>query len=154
MKKYFFVILLFALAAFSCSKDVPPDEQVRQYIGDIENHFEQRQATALKKYIAEEYRDGYGNTRKELLRFAAGYILHRPVIHVQTKIDEILIHESEATAEVKVNVAITSEPLAEGDIRQLQGEFHRFHITLHKNNNWQLHSLQWQNISIDEYLEP
>ncbi len=138
----------------SCNTSVSPEDRIKEYVGAVENHFEKRQASGLKKYISEGYRDDYGYTKKDLLRFAAGYILRRPIIHITSKAEEILILKDTKTAHVKIDVAVSSKPLTGTDIRLIQSEFHRFHLTLQRNKKWQLSSLQWQNITIDEYLAP
>jgi len=129
-----------------------PEEEIQEYIASVENQFENRQAGKLKKYISEEYLDDYGYTKKDVIRFAAGYILRRPIIHINTKITELEIFEDTNKALVQVDVAVSNKPLKENDIRLLQGEFHRLLIHLEKTKEWQLRSLKWQKAAVDEYL--
>ena len=153
MLRKLILILLFSVTLSSCNSNMSPEEEIKEYLTRVENHFEDRQATKLKKYISEEYLDDYGNTKSDVIRFAAGYILRRPTIYISSNIKEMIISENNNKARVKIDVAVSTTPLDNNDIRLTQGEFHRFIITLERTKGWQLHSLQWQKTTIDEYLD-
>jgi hypothetical protein len=151
MKKCKLAVLLF-IVTVSCSSSISPEEEITEYIYSIEEHFESRHAGKLKDFISEEYLDDYGYTKKEIIRFAAGYILRRPSIHIQTKIRDIVYSESTSKAQVELQVAVSTEPLDDKDIRLAQGEFHNFIIHLERKKKWQLLSLRWQKATVDDYI--
>lgn len=153
MLKKLLLIPLFAILVSSCHSEISPEDEIREYVASIEKHFENRQAGKLKGYISEEYFDDYGYTKKDVIRFAAGYVLRRPTIHIRTKISELVIFENNNKAQFKVDVAVSKKPLDDYDIRLLQGEFHRFLIQLEKTKEWQLLSLRWQKVTVDDYLD-
>ncbi len=152
MPKKFLLILLFAISMASCNSQMTPEEEIREYISSVGKHFTNRQARKLKQYISEIYHDNFGNTQKDILHFAAGYIFRHPSIHIESKITELVILADNNKAQVKMDVAVSKEPFDDNDIRLLQGEFHRFLLHLEKSKGWQLRSLQWQKITIDDYL--
>lgn len=145
-------LILISIVTVSCSSTISPDEEIKEYIHSIEKHFENRRAGKLKNLISKEYLDDYGYTKKDIIRFAAGYILRRPTIHVQTEIKELFFFEDTSKAQVAVRVAVTTEPLDKNDIRLVQGEFHNFLIHLERKKEWQLVSLRWQKATADEFL--
>lgn len=146
----FLLILLFSV--ISCTSQISPEEEIEEYIASVEKRFEDRHATKLKKYIADEYIDSKGYTKKDLVRFAAGYILRRPAIYITTNISELNIIDGNK-AQFKLDVSVSNFPTEDNDIRLVQGEFHRFFIDLEKTGKWQLRSLQWQKSTLDEYLD-
>lgn len=146
------IVLLCALMISGCSDDSSPKEEIYNLINEVQERFEQRESGTLKRYIAEDYSDEYGYSNKDIVRFAAGYILRRQVIHLNTKIVEIQLSEGDTAANVDLIVAVSKKPLTEGDVRLVQAEFHRLTLKMVKNRKWLLQSLKWQQINLDAYL--
>jgi hypothetical protein len=151
--KNIFSIISFAILVISCSSQLSPEDEIKEYITNVTGHFEERQALKLKGYISADYRDNHHYTRKDLLRFAAGYIFHHPAIHINSKIKELDFSEDNSKARVRIDTVVSAQPLNENDIRLSRGEVHRFLIDLGKTDEWQLLSLEWQKASIEDYLD-
>ena len=149
------LLLLSVLVAFlllSCGGQQSPEEEIRAYFVAIEKHMEERNTGRLKKYISTAYSDRYNNTRQDLSRIAAGYLLRQPAIHLNHHIVAMEINESHNEANVTIDVLVSREPLAENDLRVLQGDFHRFAVILVKEDDWLLHSLVWQRLTGEDFM--
>ena len=153
MFKNFILILFSAVFIAGCNPHMSPEEEIKELIANVENRFEKRQASKLKKYISEDYMDAHGYTKKNLIRFAAGYILRHPNIHVNTRIKNVSFPESDLNAQMELIVAVSNKPFKDTDLRLIQGDFHHFVVRLEKVKKWQIRSLKWQKTTFEDYLD-
>jgi hypothetical protein len=97
--------LVLAIAA-GCSDPDSPQTQVRRTLDSMEAAAEARDVGDLMGFIADDFRDGYGQGSAELRRYMQGYFIANQSIHLLTRINNIEFpHPDEARLHVTIGMA-------------------------------------------------
>lgn len=151
-------IAFFALALMlilpGCSADESPEDQIKAFITLAEEAVEDNRIRDIRKMVAEEYNDGGGRDKKELINYLVYQTLRQQSVHLLTKVDSIDVSTPD-TASAIVFAALTGRPVE--DITLLpnfQAELYSFQLELRKNNGqWQLFSAHWKPADIKEIFQ-
>ena len=124
-----------------------PEDRIRVLLEKIEHTAEQRQALGFKDYISEDYSDGNGRRRNDVLRLMAGTILRNKSIHLLVHVAEVQVAEDGNSGTARVFVAMAASPVAAPDqLGALQADLYRFDLRFRTDSDgeFQVVSGAWQ----------
>ena len=122
----------------SCGPPGTPEEEIRALIDEAETAAEQRNASALRSLIADDYHDGNGRGAEEMRRYLHGYLIAHQSIRLVTRIDAIAIEGAEI-ARVQVTVGMLGREAAADSAWDFAGDIHRFDLRLaHEDGAWRV----------------
>jgi hypothetical protein len=141
---WLFIIMAALLSA--CGDATSPEDRIRTLIDNFEQTAEQGRALGFKDYIADNYSDADGQTKRDVLRLLAGYKLRKKSIHLLVHIADIQVGADKTSGSAKVFVAMAASPLTGVDqFGALQADLYRFDIELRANDDdtFQVSSAKW-----------
>ncbi len=155
MKSHLYILhislVIVALCLLSCSADQSPEEEIVEFINDVQKQVEKKSISGLRKLISDGYSDNSGFAKSEILRIASGYFLRKKSISTVYTTTDVFIQGEGNIAELTVYAAVSDTQLEKDDVRLLQAEFHQFDIRVEKSTDWQLKSLKWQRSNSDDF---
>ena len=95
--------LLVLLACAGCGPSSAPEEQVRALVGEAEAFAEERDASALRDLVADDYADASGRDAADVRNLLHGWLIAHPSVNLLTRIDSI---ELEGTELARVQVTV------------------------------------------------
>ena len=95
--------LLVILACSGCGSSSAPEEQIRTLVDEAEAFAEERDASALRDLVADDYADASGRDAAEIRNLLHGWLVAYPSVNLLTRIDSI---ELEGTELARVQVTI------------------------------------------------
>ena len=119
------------LALVACSRG-SDENQVRDVISRAEKAAEDRDASDVLAFVADDYTDKSGTDKAQLRDFLRGYFLVHPKLKVIVNIDSL---EFPAAGLAKARIAVASVPLdqiSSGDAVTLDVEFRK------QGNDWRV----------------
>ena len=93
--------MLFACAG--CGPSSAPEEQIRALVDEAESFAEERDASALRDLVADDYADASGRDAADVRNLLHGWLIAHPSVNLLTRIDSI---ELEGTELARVQVTI------------------------------------------------
>jgi hypothetical protein len=138
-------LLVAAWLLAACGPSSTPEAEIRSLIELAETAAEERDASALKDLVADDYRDGEGRGAEEIRRALHGYLIAHQSIHLVTRIDGIELDGKEL-ARVRVTVGMLGRE-ADGDSAwDLAGDIHRFDLRLAREDGgeWRVTRAKWE----------
>jgi len=117
---------------------------VRHTVDAMETAAEARDVGDLMAFIADDFRDGYGQGRDELRRYVQGYFIANQSIHLLTRIDRIEFpHPDEAR--LQVTVGMVGREADAANAWNLAADVHDFDVTLRRDgDDWRVIHAKWQ----------
>ena len=112
--KFFTLRVAVTLAVISlgaCGSRSSDDDKVRALFADAETAAEDRDASDVLAFVADDYEDGNGFDKSQLRDFLRGYFLANPKIELLVKVDDLHFPaDGLAQAEVTVTRVSLSDP--------------------------------------------
>lgn len=141
------VVAVLSLFAVGCRQRArTPEEQVRDTVGAIELAVEEKDGKALRKFIADEYRDAEEHDRQEVLAFLQVLFRRHGTIHLLTRIAAIDAGD-DRRARASVLTAMASHPMVLlEDIARLRADVYQIDLELIQRaaNQWQVTGATWR----------
>lgn len=144
---------LWLLASLGCGPAPGPEVEIRRLIAEAEQAAEARSLSRLSDLIADGYKDVEGRTRKDLVRYLAGYLLGHQSLHLFTHLVQMDISVP-GRGDVVVLVAMAGSPLEEAkDLLRVKADLHRLELGLEKDNKgWKLIRAEWRRAEVGDFL--
>ena len=112
--KFFTLRVAVTLAVISlgaCGSRSSDDDKVRALFADAETAAEERDASDVLEFVADDYEDGNGFDKSQLRDYLRGYFLANPKIELLVKVDDLQFPaDGLAQAEVTVTRVSLSDP--------------------------------------------
>jgi len=112
--KFFTLRVAVTLAVISlgaCGSRSSDDDKVRALFADAETAAEERDASDVLEFVADDYEDGNGFDKSQLRDFLRGYFLANPKVELLVKVDDLHFPaDGLAQAEVTVTRVSLSDP--------------------------------------------
>lgn len=130
--------LLATLTLSACGSPDSPEAQVRNVLAQMEAAAEARDVGDVMQFVAEDFRDAYGQGSAELARYLQGYFIANQSIHLLTRIEELqFVNDDEA--KVRVTVARVGREADAAAAWNLAADLHDFDLTLRRQDGrWQV----------------
>ena len=90
--KFFTLRVAVTLAVISlgaCGSRSSDDDKVRALFADAETAAEERDASDVLEFVADDYEDGNGFDKSQLRDFLRGYFLANPKVELLVKVDDL-----------------------------------------------------------------
>ena len=161
MKSFFlqrnsiFALMLFYLLTTACSDALEsPEEQVRALIAQAETAAEERDSSALRALIDDEYLDKRGNDKKNIDAIIRVYLLRNQSIHLLTRIQELRL-PAPGWAEVSLDVAMAGSPFPDSiDLTSFRADFQHIELTMRDTGGgaWRITQASWDHSDLRDPL--
>ncbi|HEY5808952.1 MAG TPA: hypothetical protein VIT67_13335 [Povalibacter sp.] len=137
MLRYLLLLtIVFQLSA--CGSADSPEAQVRKTVDAMEAAAEDRDAGDVMAFVADDFRDAYGQGPDELNRYLYGYFIANQSLHLLTRIDQIEFPASDE-ARLKVTVGAVSREADAAKSWNLAAEVHVFEVTMRRqDDDWKV----------------
>ena len=135
-----------ALSAFTGGCSVPDNEAlIRELIADAEAAAEARDTGFFRRVISEDYVDGAGRRREQVIERIRGYFFINQRIEVLSRIERVeLLGAAEDAAEVTVLVAVIGGPRSAA-ITSLEADLERLELALVREGaDWRIIAAGWR----------
>ena len=141
----------------ACSKESnDPEEKIRQVITAIELAAEQKSATTVIEYLANDYNDKHHQKRQQVIRSLLGYFYRKKNIFLFSRISNIKLDPNDETkAEASVIMAMTATQVdAAEKLLTLKADIYRFDIKVSSiYGSWLITTGSWKKDSASSFLE-
>ena len=118
----FAAVTLAVISLSACGARSSDDEQVRAVFAGAEAAAEDRDASDVLAFVADDYEDANGNDKTQLQNFLRGYFLANPKIELLVKVESL---EFPADGLAQAQVTVTRVSLSDPDRLQLKVELRR-----------------------------
>lgn len=117
-----------------------PDEAIRAWVAEAQEHAEEKKRKALVDLISPDYSDARGNERRDIENLLRLYFLRQQRIGVLSTIDAItLFDDTAAKVELRAGLATTGEGVLDFD-----ADAYRIELELiREGDEWLLLSARW-----------
>lgn len=133
---------MLALALAACGSSGTPEDEVRALVDEAEAAAEERDASALRGFVADDYADRSGRAAGDVRAILHGWLVAHPSVHLVTRMDSIEI-DGAGLARAKVTVGMLGREA--GDSRELAGDVYRFDLRLaREDGEWRVIRAEWQ----------
>ena len=112
-----------------CGGGGAPEDQIRALVDEAEAAAEDRDASALRELIADDYQDPQGRNATDLRTYLQGYLAMHPSLKLITRIDSIELEGTEQ-ARVAVTVGMLGRQAGADAGWDLAGDIYRLDIRL------------------------
>jgi hypothetical protein len=118
----FLTVCVAVLSLSACGSRSSDEEQVRDLIAGVESAAEERDASDVLAFVAEDYEDANGFDKSELQNFLRGWLLAHPKVELLVNVESL---EFPADGLAQAEVSVTSVSLSDPDHVRLKLEFRR-----------------------------
>ena len=125
--------LAIALLA-ACGSRSEPEQELRALVDEAEIAAEERDASALRELIADDYQDPQGRNAGDVRTYLHGYLIAHPSIRLITRIDSIEL-EGKELARVAVTVGMLGREAGADDDWDLAGDIYRLDLRLAREDD-------------------
>lgn len=133
MLRRFGLLFVCVLSLSACGSADSPETQVRRAIDAMEKAAEARDVGDLMEFVADDFRDQYGQDRNQLRQYLMGYFIANQSIHLLTRIDELEI-PSPDEALVRMTVGMAGREADAANAWDLAADVQDFEIALRKED--------------------
>jgi hypothetical protein len=144
---------LILLLLAGCARDDTPEQRVRAFVDRVAASAEARAWNDFDAYLAEDFSDRRGLTRREALGVVARYILAHRNIHVFQRVRQIEVRDARHARAV-VLAALAGSPVGgPGDLARLDADLYRFELELaDEGDGFRVRSAAWQPVGLEALL--
>ena len=156
-KPHYLLYIVMATLLSACGDANSPEDRIRTLIDNFEQTAEQGKALGFKDYIADNYSDADGQTKRDVLRLLAGYKLRKKTTHLLVHIADIQVGPDKTSGSAKVFVAMAASPLTGIDqLGALQADLYRFDINVREDSDdaFQVVSATWAPAQKGDFFSP
>ena len=125
----FFTLFVAVISLSACGSRSSDEQQVRELFAGAESAAEDRDASDVLAFVADDYEDANGNDKIQLQNFLRGYFLAHPKIELLVDIEELTFP---ADGLAQAEISVTSVSLNDPDHARLKVEFRR------NDGDWQV----------------
>ena len=131
--------VIVAVLVAGCGEKSAPEEEIRAFVDSAEAAAEERDASALRELVADDYQDPDGRDAGDLRSFLHGYLVMHPSLNLITRIDSIELEGTEQ-ARVAVTVGMLGRTAGDDDDWDLAGDVYRLDLRLVREDggDWRL----------------
>ena len=144
--------LALALLA-GCSGGDDPEQRVRAFIDRVAASAEARVWSDFDTYLAEDFSNDRGLTRREALAVVTRYILAHRSVHVFQRVRQIEVRDPRHARAV-ILAALAGSPVdGPDDLARLDADIYRFEIELaDEGDGFRVTSAAWQPVGLEALL--
>ncbi|MEX0733475.1 MAG: hypothetical protein WD944_03655 [Steroidobacteraceae bacterium] len=136
------------LAIAGCGSPGTPEDEIRALVDAAELAAEERDASALRALVADDYEDPAGRDATDIRAFLHGYLIAHQSLRLITRIDSIEL-EGKELARVRVTVGVLGREAESESNWDLAGDVHRLDIRLARGDDE-----EWRAIRAGPQAEP
>ena len=130
--------LLVLLAGAGCGPSSAPEEQIRALVDEAEAFAEERDASALRGLIADDYADASGRDAADVRNLLHGWLIAHPSVNLLTRIDLIELEGTEL-ARVQVTIGMLGREAESESDWDLAADVERLDIRLARDDgDWRV----------------
>jgi hypothetical protein len=138
----------------ACGGEPTPEERVQVYIDKVTASAEARKWRSFEDYVADEYADDRGLSKKDVLAVVARYILGNKQIHILERTAAIRI-DNPRHAHAVVYAAMAGQPISgAGDLAHITADVYRFDVDLAASEDGVFRVIrgEWKPVSPEQFL--
>jgi hypothetical protein len=144
-------LLLVLLAG--CGREDTPEERVRAFVAQVAASAEARAWGDFPGYLADDYGDAKGLSRKEVLALVTRYILAHRSIYVFQRVRDIDVSDSRHPSAVVLAALAGSPMTGPDDLTRVQADLYRFEIALADDgDDLKVTQAAWQPVGVEALL--
>jgi hypothetical protein len=129
----------------ACGPQNAPEEEIRALVDLAEAAAEERDSSALRALVADDYADPQGRSAADVRNYLHGYLIAHPSIRLITRIDSIQLEGNEL-ARVAVTVGMLGREADTDSNWDFAGEVHRLDLRLaREDDEWRVIRASRQN---------
>ena len=117
-----YAVTFTVISLSACGVSSSDEQQVRALFADAEAAAEQRDASDVLAFVADDYEDANGNDKTQLQNFLRGYFLANPKIELLVNVESL---EFPADGLAQAKLTVTRVSLSEPDRLHLAVELRR-----------------------------
>ena len=130
-------MLAIALCA-ACGETIAPEEEIRALVDVAETAAEERDGSALRALVADDYDDPDGRDAGDIRGFLQGWLIAHPSVNLLTRIDSIEL-EGKDQARVSVTVGMLGRTAGDEADWNLAGDVYRLDLRLaREDDEWRV----------------
>jgi hypothetical protein len=118
----FLTVCVAVISLGACGSHSSDEEQVRELIAGVETAAEERDASDVLAFVADDYEDANGFDRSELQSFLRGWLLAHPKVELLVNVESL---EFPADGLAQADISVTSVSLSDPDRVRLRVELRR-----------------------------
>jgi hypothetical protein len=135
-----------ALLLAACGPRSAPEEEIRALVDLAETAAEERDSSALRDLIADDYADPQGRSAADVRNYVHGYLIAHPSIRLITRIDSIELEGNEL-ARISMTIGMLGREADASSDWDLAGDIHRLDLRLAREDG------EWRVIRADRQNE-
>jgi hypothetical protein len=130
----------------ACGTPSAPEEEIRTLVDLAESAAEERDSSALRALVADDYADPQGRSAADVRNYLHGYLIAHPSIRLITRIDSIQLEGNEL-ARVAVTVGMLGRQAGADEDWELAGDIYRLDVRLARDDDgdWRVIRASHQN---------
>ena len=137
------VAVILASLLCGCASEPSPEDAVRKLVAHAEAAAETRDARALTRMIADDYRDARGNGAEDLRRLLHGYLIAHQSVHLLVRIEEIELLGNDL-ARVRATVGMLGREAGSGSGWDVATDLRELDLRLAREaSEWRVIRAQW-----------
>jgi hypothetical protein len=144
------IVLLLA----ACGAEPTPEDRVRAFIDQVAESAEERDWQSFEDYVAKDYADDRGLTRKDVLALVARYLLANQRIYILKRVAAIRIDDP-PHAHAVIYAAMAGQPFpGPEDLAGIDADVYRFEVVLTAAADGALHLTRgdWRRVGPESFL--
>jgi hypothetical protein len=118
----------------ACGPQNAPEEEIRALVDLAEAAAEERDSSALRALVADDYADPQGRSAVDVRNYLHGYLIAHPSIRLITRIDSIQLEGTEL-ARVAVTVGMVGREAGGDADWALAGDIYRLDVRLARDDD-------------------
>lgn len=149
---YFCLLLLLGCVGGCARKEIPPTEQVRLRIRELEVVARKQEVSKLKAAVSETYRDSRGQDKKAIEGVLTYWFLRNQKTYVLTRVVEISEQEDTGRVHSDFFAILAGSPIASfKDLSQVHSDIFRFEMVWAlEGENWNVVEADWRSVTQED----
>jgi hypothetical protein len=118
----FLTVCVAVISLSACGSRSSDEDQVRELVAGVETAAEERDASDVLAFVADDYEDANGFDKSALQNFLRGWLLAHPKVELLVNVESL---EFPADGLAQADISVTSVSLSDPDRVRLRVEFRR-----------------------------